>query len=161
MNNSRLNWLRAGVLGANDGIISVSVVLVSVIGLMTADKVLLVGLSVILAGALSMAVGEYVSVSAQKDAERAHNAAELTNPFHAALSSFLAFVAGSLVPLAAALILQSQVAVIVSVFIALIITTIVSTQVGKSDWKRPMVRNLVGGGIALTAALILNSLFGM
>jgi VIT1/CCC1 family predicted Fe2+/Mn2+ transporter len=68
----RTNWLRAGVLGANDGIVSVAALLVGIAGATQDRAVLLVaGLSGIAAGALSMGVGEYVSVSTQRDTERA------------------------------------------------------------------------------------------
>lgn len=67
-----LNWLRAGVLGANDGIVSVGGIVVGVAGA-TADRtvILTAGVAGLLAGALSMAAGEYVSVSSQRDAEQA------------------------------------------------------------------------------------------
>lgn len=161
MNNSKLNWLRAGVLGANDGIISVSVILVSVIGVLDLSQVILVGISATVAGAFSMAIGEYVSVSAQRDAEKAHNSTELTNPFHAAYSSFLAFVSGAVVPLITAFLTESQAWVIASVFLALLLTTIVSTKVGKNSWKRPLIRNFLGGGLALTMGVLVNALFGV
>jgi VIT1/CCC1 family predicted Fe2+/Mn2+ transporter len=68
----RLNWLRAGVLGANDGIVSVAGVAVGVAGA-TTDRtaVLVAGVASLVAGALSMAGGEYVSVSTQRDTEQA------------------------------------------------------------------------------------------
>jgi VIT1/CCC1 family predicted Fe2+/Mn2+ transporter len=68
----RLNWLRAGVLGANDGIVSVAGVSVGVAGA-TADRtaIVIAGLASLVAGALSMAGGEYVSVSTQRDTEQA------------------------------------------------------------------------------------------
>jgi VIT1/CCC1 family predicted Fe2+/Mn2+ transporter len=68
----RLNWLRAGVLGANDGIVSVAGVAVGVAGA-TADRsaILVAGVASLVAGALSMAGGEYVSVSTQRDTEQA------------------------------------------------------------------------------------------
>ncbi len=70
--SSRLNWLRAGVLGANDGIVSTAGIVVGVAGATAArDDLLIAGVAGTLAGALSMAVGEYVSVSTQRDAERA------------------------------------------------------------------------------------------
>lgn len=70
--SSRLNWLRAGVLGANDGIVSVAGLVVGVAGA-TADRmtILTAGVAGLIAGALSMAGGEYVSVSTQRDTERA------------------------------------------------------------------------------------------
>jgi VIT1/CCC1 family predicted Fe2+/Mn2+ transporter len=69
---SKLNWLRASVLGANDGIVSLAALLVGIAGATPSTQALLVaGVAGILAGALSMAVGEYVSVSSQRDTERA------------------------------------------------------------------------------------------
>jgi vacuolar iron transporter family protein len=68
--NNRLNWLRAGVLGANDGIVSVAGIVMGVAGA-TAQRsdILIAGVAGLVAGALSMAAGEYVSVSTQRDAE--------------------------------------------------------------------------------------------
>ena len=68
----KLNALRAAVLGANDGIVSVAGLVMGVAGA-TADRqvILIAGLAGLVAGALSMAVGEYVSVSTQRDTERA------------------------------------------------------------------------------------------
>jgi VIT1/CCC1 family predicted Fe2+/Mn2+ transporter len=68
----RLNWLRAGVLGANDGIVSVAGIVVGVAGATSArGPVFTAGLAGLVAGAVSMALGEYVSVSSQRDSERA------------------------------------------------------------------------------------------
>lgn len=67
---ARANWLRAAVLGANDGIVSLAALVVGVTGATDASNTIFVtGLAGLLAGALSMAVGEYVSVSSQKDTE--------------------------------------------------------------------------------------------
>ncbi|WP_462417102.1 VIT1/CCC1 transporter family protein [Kytococcus sp. Marseille-QA3725] len=67
----RLNWLRAGVLGANDGIVSTAGIVVGVAGATSDSRVLLLtGVAGLVAGSLSMAAGEYVSVSTQRDAER-------------------------------------------------------------------------------------------
>jgi VIT1/CCC1 family predicted Fe2+/Mn2+ transporter len=72
MSNARLNWLRAAVLGANDGIVSVSSVILGVAGASDSRAfILTAGIAALVAGALSMAVGEYVSVSTQKDTEKA------------------------------------------------------------------------------------------
>lgn len=68
----RLNWLRAGVLGANDGIVSVASLVVGVAGATTDTPALLAaGVAGLVGGAISMALGEYVSVSSQRDSERA------------------------------------------------------------------------------------------
>ncbi|NUR99353.1 MAG: VIT family protein, partial [Kribbellaceae bacterium] len=157
----RLNWLRAGVLGANDGIVSTAGLVVGVAGATTsATAILTAGVAGLSAGAVSMALGEYVSVSSQRDTERAllakeraelaaapeaelaeltaiyvakglrpetaqlvaaelterdplvaHAEAELgispdelTNPWHAAGASALAFTVGALLPLIAILL---------------------------------------------------------
>ena len=74
---SKLNWLRAGVLGANDGIVSVAALIFGVAGAAASHQtVLIAGIAAVVAGALSMAVGEYVSVSTQRDLESAELAQE-------------------------------------------------------------------------------------
>ncbi len=71
--NSTLNWLRAAVLGANDGIVSVSSIILGVAGATSERQTIFIaGLAGLVAGAFSMAVGEYVSVSSQRDTERAY-----------------------------------------------------------------------------------------
>lgn len=70
--NARQNWLRASVLGANDGIISLAALVVGIAGAsVNAHTLLITGVAGLLAGALSMALGEYVSVSSQRDVENA------------------------------------------------------------------------------------------
>ena len=69
---STLNWLRAGVLGANDGIVSTAAIIFGVAGAAASHAtIMLAAIAAIAAGALSMAVGEYVSVATQRDLERA------------------------------------------------------------------------------------------
>lgn len=69
---SRLNWLRAGVLGANDGIVSIAGIVIGVAGASAArGPILTAGVAGLFAGAISMALGEYVSVSSQRDSEKA------------------------------------------------------------------------------------------
>lgn len=69
---TRLNWLRAGVLGANDGIVSVAAIVVGVAGATTeSGPILTAGMAGLVGGAISMALGEYVSVSSQSDSQRA------------------------------------------------------------------------------------------
>lgn len=68
----RLNGLRAGVLGANDGIVSTAAVVVGVAGATSeVAPVLVAGMAALVGGAVSMALGEYVSVSSQRDSEHA------------------------------------------------------------------------------------------
>ncbi|EMY36096.1 hypothetical protein D477_000904 [Arthrobacter crystallopoietes BAB-32] len=69
---TRLNWLRAGVLGANDGIVSVAAIVVGVAGATTDLGTLLTAtLAAVIGGAISMALGEYVSVSSSSDSQKA------------------------------------------------------------------------------------------
>jgi len=69
---SKLNWLRAGVLGANDGIVSTAGIIVGVAGATNSLRVILAaGIAGIIAGSISMAAGEYVSVSSSRDTEKA------------------------------------------------------------------------------------------
>ncbi|WP_062015798.1 VIT family protein [Aureimonas sp. AU4] len=69
---SRIGWLRAAVLGANDGIVSTASLIVGVASAQAAPReILLAGTAGLVAGAMSMAAGEYVSVSSQSDTERA------------------------------------------------------------------------------------------
>jgi VIT1/CCC1 family predicted Fe2+/Mn2+ transporter len=69
---NRLNWLRAGVLGANDGIVSVAAIAVGVAGATPQlGPILAAAVAGLVGGAISMALGEYVSVSSQRDSERA------------------------------------------------------------------------------------------
>ncbi|HUD03166.1 MAG TPA: VIT family protein [Candidatus Paceibacterota bacterium] len=69
---SKLNWLRAAVLGANDGVVSVASIVVGVAAAANSITfIVTAGVAGLVAGALSMAVGEYVSVSAQRDTEKA------------------------------------------------------------------------------------------
>eukprot|EP01036_Dinobryon_divergens_P009336 gene9336-12486_t len=69
---ARIGWLRAAVLGANDGIVSTASLIVGVAAAAaTRDSILLTGVAGLVAGAMSMAAGEYVSVSSQADSEAA------------------------------------------------------------------------------------------
>src|ERR1035437_7477950 len=68
----KLNWLRASVLGANDGIVSIAGLVLGVAGATdSATAILMAGVAGIVAGAISMAAGEYVSVSSSRDTEKA------------------------------------------------------------------------------------------
>ena len=76
---SRIGWLRAAVLGANDGIVSTASLIVGVAAAAAAQNdILIAGVAGLVAGAMSMAAGEYVSVSSQSDTEQADLARERT-----------------------------------------------------------------------------------
>ncbi|WP_147796022.1 VIT1/CCC1 transporter family protein [Cellulomonas sp. Y8] len=169
----RLNWLRAGVLGANDGIVSVAATVVGVAGAATGLATLAVaGVAALVAGALSMAAGEYVSVSSQRDAEkvlRAHGVRDaeesLTNPWHAALASLVAFVVGGVVPLLAMLGPWGGEARVVATFAAvvaaLVVTGTVSARMGGAPAGRAVLRNVVGGSLAMAITYGVGSLVGL
>lgn len=169
----RLNWLRAGVLGANDGIVSVAATVVGVAGAATGVSTLAVaGVAALVAGALSMAAGEYVSVSSQRDAERvlrAHGVRDaeedLTNPWHAALASLLAFVLGGVVPLLVVLAPWGSDARIVATFaavvVALVVTGSVSARLGGAPAGRAVLRNVVGGSVAMLVTYGIGTLVGL
>jgi len=73
-----VGWLRAAVLGANDGIVSVASLIVGVAAAsVSINEILIAGVAGLVAGAMSMAAGEYVSVSSQADTEKADIAREL------------------------------------------------------------------------------------
>ncbi|WP_245708839.1 VIT1/CCC1 transporter family protein [Ruania alba] len=163
---SRLNWLRAGVLGANDGIVSVAAVVVGVAGVTNSTgPILVAGLAAVLGGAISMALGEYVSVSSQTDSQKALGAEadEVVSPWHAALASALAFLAGSVLPMLAILLPPPAMRVpvtFVAVLVALAITGAVGAWIGRAKAGRAAVRVVVGGGLALAATFAVGSWLG-
>lgn len=219
--NSKLNWLRAAVLGANDGIVSVSSVIVGVAGASDSRAfILTAGFAALVAGALSMAVGEYVSVSTQRDTERAlitkeqielaiypdqeleelvviyekkglsritaevvakeltkkdafaaHLDAELgidpdnlTDPFHAAYASGLAFLSGAIIPIVAIALSPKSIQIpmtFVSVVIALIFTGTLSAHAGGASKIKATIRVVIGGLLAMVITFGIGKLFGV
>ena len=213
----RSNWLRAGVLGANDGIVSTAAIVLGVAGA-TSDRgpIILAGLVGLMAGAMSMAVGEYVSVSTQRDTEKAvldierreladtpeqeldelteiyaakgidpdlarrvavqltardalgaHAEAELgidpedlSNPWHAALASFVAFVAGASIPLLGVVISAQAWVTVLAVTIALVVTGALAARLGSAPVGRAVVRNVAGGLLAMAVTYLLGGLVG-
>ncbi len=200
---AKLNWLRAGVLGANDGIMSTSGLILGVAASpgVTSGTILIAGVAAVVAGSISMAGGEYTSVSAQRDSEKAalaverkeladnpdgelrelawfyeqkgispklaiqvaqeltsqdalkaHAEAELgidsdhhVSPTQAALSSFVAFAIGGLLPLLAVIGPWTEYriqATVGSVVLALILTGFVGAKIGGAKPARGIVRNL-------------------
>jgi VIT1/CCC1 family predicted Fe2+/Mn2+ transporter len=216
----RLNWLRAGVLGANDGIVSTAGIVVGVAGATTdRSTILIAGVAGLVAGALSMATGEYVSVSTQRDSELAlldkerlelrdepeeeleelagiyvqkglsedlalqvaqqltahdalgaHAEAELgidpndiSSPWAAAFASMVAFTLGALLPLLTITLVatDARVAVtVVSVAVALAVTGWASAKLSEGPPGRALVRNVLGGVIAMAVTFGIGSLLG-
>ncbi|MEV8068607.1 VIT family protein [Streptomyces sp. NPDC085995] len=217
---SRLNWLRAAVLGANDGIVSTAGLVVGVAGATDSRSALLTaGLAGLLAGSMSMAAGEYVSVSTQRDSElaalaeerrelrdqpeaelrelaellerrglspevardaarqlterdalRAHAGVELgidpdrlTNPWHAAGASFLAFTVGALLPLLAIVLPPAGLRLVItvlSVLAALVLTGFSSARLGAAPPGRAVLRNVAGGALAMAVTYAAGALLG-
>lgn len=219
--NTKLNWLRAGVLGANDGIVSVAGIVIGVAAA-TMDRapIITAGAAGLAAGALSMALGEYVSVSTQRDTEQAllekerreliefpeaeleelvglyqakglspetartvavelteHDAFaahidielgidpdELTNPWHAAISSAIAFTVGALLPMLAILLPPPSMRIpvtFVAVLIALGITGWVSARLGGANPVRATQRVVIGGALAMAITYGIGRLVGV
>lgn len=170
--NATLNRLRAAVLGANDGIVSTASVLMGVAGANAGPQALFTaGMAALVAGALSMAVGEYVSVSSQRDAEKInsklaeteHEDGEFTNPWQAAIASLAAFTVGGLVPFVAVIIAPNAAripATVVAVVIALIATGYLSATVGGASRRRAITRVMVGGLVAMAVTYFIGMLFG-
>ncbi|MGW7021827.1 VIT1/CCC1 transporter family protein [Streptomyces decoyicus] len=217
---SRLNWLRAAVLGANDGIVSTAGLVVGVAGATDSRSALLTaGLAGLLAGSMSMAAGEYVSVSTQRDSEKAALAQEkrelatepqaelieltellagkglnerlarevaeeltahdalrahaevelgidpdaLTNPWHAAGASFLAFTAGALLPLLAIVLPPAAHRLwitVVAVLAALALCGWSSARTGAAPVGRAVLRNVGGGALAMGVTYAAGSALG-
>ena len=184
--NNRLNWLRAGVLGANDGIVSTAGIVMGVAGA-TSDRgaILVAGVAGLAAGALSMAAGEYVSVSTQKDSELAlevakqlteHDALgahaetelgidpdDITSPWNAALASMLSFTLGALLPLLTITLFGPTLRIwvtVVSVTVALVLTGWGSAKFGYGPSGRAVVRNVVGGLFAMAVTYAIGSALG-
>lgn len=219
--SGRLNWLRAGVLGANDGIVSISATVVGVAAATdTVPPVLVAGVAAVVAGAISMAVGEYVSVSSAADSQRSIIAAlrilldgdrrsvdealvaayqrqglsrataelvvaeigdsqavkahlsqrfhlaedEVMNPWHAALASALAFLAGAVLPLMTILLTEVtwRIPVTVSaVLVALVLTGGVGARLGGAPIWRAITRVAIGGLLALGTTYCIGALLGV
>ncbi len=218
----RLNWLRAAVLGANDGIVSIAALVVGVAAAApeSPTAILLAGVAALVAGALSMGVGEYVSVSAQRDSEDAQLARErrwhderpeweleqlkqihmstgmseqtasaaaieqtaqdplaihalmhlgidpdeLVSPHNAAIASLLAFSAGGAVPLLTVILTTSswQVpATFAIVVVMLVVTGFSSAALGRAPRTRAILRNVIGGSLAMGITFVVGHLLGV
>lgn len=173
--NSKFNKLRAAVLGANDGIVSTASVVMGVAGAGADNKAIFTaGMAALVAGALSMAVGEYVSVGSQRDAEKSHVKAvhgddvneddhEFTSPIQAAIASLVAFTVGGLVPFLAVVIAPTEIKVwttVGAVFVALLLTGYFSAMAGNASKARAMGRVIIGGLLAMAITYFIGMAFG-
>ena len=169
----QLNWLRAGVLGANDGIVSTAGVVVGVAGA-TVERgtVLTAGIAALVAGALSMAVGEYVSVSTQRDTESAlleKERAELRDTPDEELAELTQIYVGKgldpelasrvAVQLTAHDALAAHAEVELQV-VALLITGLTSARLGGTTPGRQVARNVAGGLLAMAVTYAIGSIVG-
>jgi len=171
--NSKFNKLRAAVLGANDGIVSTASVVMGVAGAGADNKaVFTAGMAALVAGALSMAVGEYVSVGSQRDAEESHvknvhgndaEGHEFTSPMQAAVASLVAFTVGGLVPFLAVVLAPSESkiwATVGAVIVALLLTGYFSALAGNASKARAMARVIIGGLLAMAVTYFIGMAFG-
>lgn len=217
----KLNWLRAAVLGANDGIVSTASIVVGVAGASNSSSfILTAGVAGLVAGALSMGVGEYVSVSTQRDMEKAliekerkeliedpedelkeladiyekkglsahtarivadeltaHDAFaahldaelgidpnELTDPWHAAGASSLAFLSGAIIPLMMIALPPASIRIPITFFgvlLALILTGVLSAYAGGASKRKATLRVVLGGMFAMIVTFGIGKLFGV
>lgn len=217
----KTNWLRATVLGANDGIVSIAGLVVGVASATDSIHIIFASaIAGILAGSISMAAGEYVSVSSARDTEKslleqeeyeiknfpekemkelskiyerkglskntadlvakelsaknplaAHFDAELgidpnnlTNPWHAAVASSMAFLVGAIIPTIAILIPPQDIRIpvtFVSIIFALILNGIISAKVSEASVGRVVVRIVSGGAIAMAVTYGIGRLFNV
>lgn len=164
----KLNWLRAAVLGANDGIVSVAGVVMGVAGA-GADEttVLLAGVAAVVAGAVSMGGGEYASVSAQRDTELAHGKSlddTLAHPWAAAWSSLIAFTIGAVLPLLAISGPWPEIRIevtVLSVVLSLGLTGYWAAYVGRSPKFRSVARNVVVSVLTMSLSYGIGALLGV
>lgn len=171
----RAQWLRAAVLGANDGLVSTASLMMGV-GAVKPDlkSMIITGFAGLVAGACSMAIGEFVSVYAQLDIEVAQMKREnkkedeeeekLPNPLQAAVASALAFSLGAMVPLlAAAFIREHKVrlsVVAAAVTVALVAFGWLGAALGRAPALRASLRVLLGGWVAMSITFGLTRLIG-
>ncbi|XP_052145232.1 vacuolar iron transporter homolog 1 [Oryza glaberrima] len=177
---ARAQWLRAAVLGANDGLVSVASLMVGVGAANGTRRAMLVsGLAGLVAGACSMAIGEFVSVYAQcdiqaaqierarggKDADGGEEEEELPSPTMAAVASALSFAAGAALPLLAGGFVRPWAARVAAVCAASSLGLagfgVASAYLGGAGVARSSVRMLVGGWLAMAVTYGVLKLFGM
>ncbi|MQM02923.1 hypothetical protein Taro_035695 [Colocasia esculenta] len=178
---ARANWLRAAVLGANDGLVSVASLMIGVGAVnQTAKAMLVSGLAGLVAGACSMAIGEFVSVYAQYDIEVAQMEKKnteggrevseeeketLPSPLQAAGASALAFALGGVLPLLAGGFIRSwgvRVGVVCGMTsVGLAGFGAAGGFLGGAPMSKSAIRVLVGGWLAMLLTYGVLRLFGL
>ena len=215
----KINVLRATVMGANDGIISVAAIVIGVAAATNNSySILISGLSGSLAGTISMCMGEYVSVSSEKDSQRkaiaeeqqrlkldpegeyeyvrqkyldqdinpdlasqaarelmdkdslatgvqeryGFNPREFTSPYAAAISSFISFPLGSVLPMVAVMLFppaQRIFATMVAVTISLVITGYLAAVLGNNPQRlKSVIRNTISGLLTMGVTFLIGML---
>jgi vacuolar iron transporter family protein len=179
----RMNWLRASVLGANDGIVSTAGIVMGVAGAtVESGPILIAGIAALVAGSISMAGGEYASVSAQRDSEIAAlsrereqltpaekaslpaYAEEHVSPMAAAIASFISFALGSVLPIVAIAgpwIDYREVATVTSVVVALALTGYFGAKIGRARPLRAVSRNVVVSLLTMGIAYAIGTALGV
>ncbi|KAG9141623.1 hypothetical protein Leryth_015310 [Lithospermum erythrorhizon] len=168
----RAQWLRATILGANDGLLSTASLMMGV-GAVRKDAktMILTGIAGLVAGACSMAIGEFVSVYSQYDIENSQlkrqmkaggvakveleaRRKHLPNPLKAALASAFAFAVGALVPLLAAGFVRPYLVrlgvVVGAVSLALLVFGSVGAVLGRAPLVKSLLRVLIGGWLHMS-----------
>jgi len=181
---SRIGWLRAAVVGANNGIASTASLIVGIAAAGAArGDIIVAGAAALVAGAMSMAAGEYVSVGSQsaparqvavqlmaKDALGAHARDELNiveaiaaRPVQAAWASAATFVAGAILPFLVVLVAPGAALTISVVIASLLFLTVLGAlgaRAGGADLVKGVVRITLWGALALGVAAGVGRLFG-
>ncbi|KAG8368739.1 hypothetical protein BUALT_Bualt15G0077300 [Buddleja alternifolia] len=181
--SKRANWLRAAVLGANDGLLSTASLMMGIGAVRRDSKTMIItGAAGMVAGACSMAIGEFVSVYSQYDIEVAQLEREkrasrkvdvrqmetmkkkLPNPIQAAAASAFAFAVGAVVPLVAAAFVKDYRVrlgvVAAAVSVALLGFGAVGAVMGRAAPVKGSVRVLIGGWVAMGITFGLTKLIG-
>ncbi|KAI3445689.1 hypothetical protein Pfo_002354 [Paulownia fortunei] len=186
--SKRAQWLRAAVLGANDGLLSTASLMMGVGAVrQDAKTMILTGIAGLVAGACSMAIGEFVSVYSQYDIEVAQLKREqrawrnvgaagdddhqleamkkkLPNPLQAAAASAFSFAVGAVVPLLAAAFIRDYHVrlgvVVAAVSVALLGFGVVGAVFGRAPPVKSSLRVLIGGWLAMAITFGLTKLIG-
>ncbi|KAL1189993.1 putative vacuolar iron transporter [Cardamine amara subsp. amara] len=172
--SKRAQWLRAAVLGANDGLVSTASLMMGVGAVKHDVKAMFIsGFAGMVAGACSMFIGEFVSVYSQYDIEMAQmergsgeiEKEKLPSPIQAAVASAIAFSVGAVVPLLAAAFVKEYrlrvIVVVVAVTVALVVFGWLGALLGKAPALKSSARVLFGGWLAMAVTFGLTKLIGL